>query len=116
MPAPDSSWNHGAPSTRAVGLRGSRDAGTAARLAEIALPTGSRAPGAARMVVRDHLSGLVTQRVLRDAELLVSELVTNSLDHGELRDGDSVLVSVYLVTDKAAPRDPEPVHRRRRRP
>ena len=70
------------------------------RLAEIALPTGSRAPGAARMVVDHCLSGLVTQRVLHDAELLVSELVTNSLDHGELGDGDSVLVSVYLATDR----------------
>jgi anti-sigma regulatory factor (Ser/Thr protein kinase) len=70
------------------------------RLAEIALPTGSRAPGAARMVVDHCLSGLVTQQVLDDAELLVSELVTNSLDHGELGDDDSVLVSVYLATDR----------------
>jgi anti-sigma regulatory factor (Ser/Thr protein kinase) len=70
------------------------------RLADIALPPGSRAPGAARMVVDHCLSGLVTQRVLHDAQLLVSELVTNSLDHGELGDGDSVLVSVYLATDR----------------
>jgi anti-sigma regulatory factor (Ser/Thr protein kinase) len=69
------------------------------RLAEIALPPGPRAPGAARCVVDHCLSGLVAQRVLHDTELLVSELVTNSLDHGELGDGDSVLLSVYLVTD-----------------
>lgn len=69
------------------------------RLAEIALPPGPRAPGAARVVVDHCPSGLVTQRVLHDAELLVSELVTNSLDHGELGAGDSVLVSVYLATD-----------------
>jgi anti-sigma regulatory factor (Ser/Thr protein kinase) len=68
-------------------------------LGEIALPTGSRAPGAARMIVDHCLSGLVTQRVLHDAQLLVSELVTNSLDHGELGDADTVLVSVYLATD-----------------
>jgi anti-sigma regulatory factor (Ser/Thr protein kinase) len=69
------------------------------RLAEIALPPGPRAPGAARVVVDHCLCGLVTQRVLHDAELLVSELVTNSLDHGELGAGDRVLVSVYLATD-----------------
>ena len=66
------------------------------RLAEITLPTGSRAPGAARMVVDHCLSGLVTHRVLDNAELLV----TKSLDHGELGDGDSVRVSVYLATDR----------------
>jgi len=69
------------------------------RLAEIALPIGPRAPGAARMVVEHCLSGLVRQRVLHDAVLLVSELVTNSLDHGELVDGDSVLVRIYLGTE-----------------
>jgi anti-sigma regulatory factor (Ser/Thr protein kinase) len=69
------------------------------RLAEIALPRGSRAPGAARIVVDHCLSGLVTQRILDDVELLVSELVTNSLDHGELGDSDRVLVRVYLATD-----------------
>jgi len=69
------------------------------RLAEIALPPGPRAPGAARVVVDHCLRGLVTQRVLHDAELLVSELVTNSVDHGELGAGDSVLVTIYLATD-----------------
>jgi anti-sigma regulatory factor (Ser/Thr protein kinase) len=70
------------------------------RLAEIGLPPGLRAPGAARCVVDHCLSGLVTRRVLRDAELLVTELVTNSVDHGELGDDDSVLVSIYLATDR----------------
>ena len=83
----------------ASGRRGDAPRGELTRLAEIAIPTGSRAPGAARMVVDHCLSGLVTQRILHDAELLVSELVTNSIDHGELGDGDSVLVSVYLATD-----------------
>jgi anti-sigma regulatory factor (Ser/Thr protein kinase) len=69
-------------------------------LAEIALPPGPRAPGAARVVVDHCLCGLVTQRVLHDAELLVSELVTNSIDHGELGAGDSVLVSISLATDR----------------
>jgi anti-sigma regulatory factor (Ser/Thr protein kinase) len=69
------------------------------RLAEIALPIGSGAPGAARMVVDHCLSGLVTQRILVDAELLVSELVTNSLDHGQLSDEDRVLMRIYLAAD-----------------
>jgi anti-sigma regulatory factor (Ser/Thr protein kinase) len=70
-----------------------------ARLAEIVLPTDVRAPGAARMVVAHCLNGLVTQRILRDAELLASEVVTNSIDHGQLGDGDSVLLRVFLATD-----------------
>ena len=68
-------------------------------LAEIALPTGSSAPGAARMVVVHCLTGLVSQQILLDAQLLVSEVVTNSLTHGELSDGDAVLVRVYLAAD-----------------
>ena len=86
---------------RAEARRRNGDApiGEPTRLAEITLPTGPRAPGAARCVVDHCLSGLVTRGVLHDAELLVSELVTNSIDHGELGEDDSVLVSVYLATD-----------------
>jgi anti-sigma regulatory factor (Ser/Thr protein kinase) len=68
-------------------------------LAEIALPTGSGAPGAARMVVAHCLTGLVSQQILHDAQLLVSEVVTNSLTHGELGDGDTVVVRVYLAAE-----------------
>jgi anti-sigma regulatory factor (Ser/Thr protein kinase) len=69
------------------------------RLAEIALPAGAGAPGAARMVIAHCLTGLVAERILHDAELLVSELVTNSLDHGQLGDGDAVLVRVFLAAE-----------------
>jgi anti-sigma regulatory factor (Ser/Thr protein kinase) len=68
-------------------------------LAEIAVPAGSRAPGAARMIVRHCLSGLVTHRILHDAELLVSELVTNCVVHGELSAGQSVVVSIHVAAD-----------------
>jgi anti-sigma regulatory factor (Ser/Thr protein kinase) len=68
-------------------------------LAEIALPTGSSAPGAARMVIAHCLTGLVSQHILLDAQLLVSEVVTNSLRHGHLSDGDTVLVRLYLAAD-----------------
>jgi anti-sigma regulatory factor (Ser/Thr protein kinase) len=69
------------------------------QLAEIALPTGSGAPGAARMVVAHCLNGLVSHEILLDAQLLVSEIVTNSLRHGELSGGDTVLVRVFVASD-----------------
>ena len=69
------------------------------KLVEIALPTGSGAPGAARMIVTHCLSGLVTHRVLHDAELLVSELVTNSVIHGQLSADSTVQVSIYVAAD-----------------
>jgi anti-sigma regulatory factor (Ser/Thr protein kinase) len=69
------------------------------RLAEVALPKGSRAPGAARMVIAHCLTGLVSDRILPDAELLVSEVVTNCIRHGELGDGDTVVVRVYLAAE-----------------
>jgi anti-sigma regulatory factor (Ser/Thr protein kinase) len=68
-------------------------------LAEIAVPAGSGAPGAARMIVKHCVAGLVTHRILHDAELLVSELVTNSVMHGELSAGETVLVSIYVSAD-----------------
>src|SRR4051794_40119097 len=68
-------------------------------LAELALPTGSSAPGAARMVVAHCLTGLVSRQILLDAQLLVSEVVTNSLRHGELSDDDSVIVRVSVAAD-----------------
>ena len=69
------------------------------KLAEIAIPTGSSAPGAARMVIAHCLTGLVSQRILRDVELLVSELVANCVQHGGLRDADTVLLRVYLAAE-----------------
>jgi hypothetical protein len=69
------------------------------RLAEVDLPSGPAAPGAARMIVAHCLIGLVAPPVLSDAELLVSELVTNSIEHGELSESDTVRVSVYLAAD-----------------
>lgn len=54
---------------------------------QIGLPAGSRAPGAARSHVGHHLRGQAPRRVITDAQLVVSELVTNSLEHaGMIRD------------------------------
>ena len=63
---------------------------------------GVRAPSDARRVVRETLRGAVSARTLGDAELLVSELTTNSIrhaDNGELRmeaalQGDRIRVRV----------------------
>jgi anti-sigma regulatory factor (Ser/Thr protein kinase) len=69
------------------------------RLAEIGLPACVSSPGAARIVVAGCLRGLVRPRIVEDAKLLVTELVTNSLLHGELDERDAVLVRVYLAAD-----------------
>jgi anti-sigma regulatory factor (Ser/Thr protein kinase) len=84
MSPADSSANGGVPSSR---------------LAEIAVPTGSRAPGAARQVVAQAISRLVTPRILDDTQLLVSELVTNCVRHADLAARDSVLVRIHLAAD-----------------
>jgi anti-sigma regulatory factor (Ser/Thr protein kinase) len=69
------------------------------KLTEISLPTGSDAPGAARMVIAHALTGLVSQRILGDVELLVTELVANCVQHGELRDGDHILIRVSIAAE-----------------
>ncbi len=82
-----------------------RDTGEASRgefgeLAVIALPAGTRAPGGARQVLAHCLPRLITPRILSDAQLLVSELVTNGVRHGELTGGDSVEVRIYLAAER----------------
>jgi anti-sigma regulatory factor (Ser/Thr protein kinase) len=51
---------------------------------------------AARSAVVDALKGHVDSRVLADAELLVSELVTNSVQHAGLTAGDLVRVAAAV--------------------
>jgi hypothetical protein len=119
MPASHGSSNGGARSSRAVGVPRSRDGGQAARagdpegmlecltVAVGKLRHGATALKAENRELRAEIAGLEREgggrrsgdapiRELTSAELLV----TNSLDHGELGDGDSVLVSVYLATDR----------------
>lgn len=50
-------------------------------LGDVRLPTGPELPHAARAAVHDWLDGRAPASVIRDAELLVSELVTNSCLH-----------------------------------
>ena len=56
-----------------------------------------QAPGAARVVVADCLGDRVAASVFRDAQLLVSELVTNSVRHSGVPAGSEVIVSVDLT-------------------
>jgi anti-sigma regulatory factor (Ser/Thr protein kinase) len=65
---------------------------------EVALPAGAKAPGAARIALADWLQPRVPQRVLEDAQLLASELVTNAVLHADLAPGtDVVHVGVELA-------------------
>ena len=56
-----------------------------------------QAPGAARVVVADCLGDRVAASVFHDAQLLVSELVTNSVRHSGVPAGSEVIVSVDLT-------------------
>ena len=67
------------------------------QLAEIELPIGSLAPGAARMVIDHCLTGLVAPWVLQDARLLATELVTNSVRHGDLESGTTIVLRMDLT-------------------
>ena len=87
---------------------------------EVSLPLNVAAPGAARIVVAS-LHGRVAVSVLESAQLVVSELVTNSVRHAGASAGSSVVVRVQVtdstvrleVTDPGgdgviAPRAPDP--------
>lgn len=73
---------------------------TLGKLAEITLPRNPSAPGAARIVIAHCLTGLVSQRILHEAERLVSELVAQSVQHSEIGEGGTVLVRVYLAAER----------------
>ncbi len=68
----------------------------AAALADVTIPLDARAPGVARAVVADCLADHVTSPVLDAAQLLVSELATNSLVHSATSDGDELVVRVHV--------------------
>lgn len=85
----------------AAGIRGGTGAGVSGRadateVFEVSLPLDVRAPGAARSVVAS-LGGRVPASVLETAQLLVSELVTNSVRHCGASDGARVVVRVRLT-------------------
>jgi anti-sigma regulatory factor (Ser/Thr protein kinase) len=67
--------------------------------AVVAIPLGVSAPGVARSVVAEWLVDHVAPCVLETALLLVSELVTNSVRHSGVPDGEDVVVRVDLWRD-----------------
>ena len=68
-------------------------------LLEVAIALDASAPGAARAVVAECLEDRVVTSALYDAQLLVSELVANSLLHCGGPVDDQVVVSVELTPD-----------------
>jgi anti-sigma regulatory factor (Ser/Thr protein kinase) len=63
---------------------------------EVFVPADERAPRAARQVVTSHLGDLVAPSVLANAQLLISELVTNSVRHSGVAAGEPLTVRVDL--------------------
>jgi serine/threonine-protein kinase RsbW len=63
---------------------------------EVLLAADAQAPGVARSIVVGHLGGLVAPSVLDSAQLLISELVTNSVRHSGAAAGEQLMVRVCL--------------------
>jgi serine/threonine-protein kinase RsbW len=66
------------------------------RRMEVVIASGLDAPAAARAAVTAWLSPQVADQVLDDAQLLVSELVTNSVRHAQLDAGATLRVTVEI--------------------
>jgi len=95
--------NGRAPSSRRrVGVRSELD-GLRARATgrlhagAVRLPCDVHAPGAARLVVAQRLRDRVAAGVLDNAQLVVSELVTNSVRHSGARVTDAVVLRVEFT-------------------
>ena len=67
--------------------------------AEVAIPLGVQAPGVARSVIAQSLANHVAPSVLETALLLVSELVSNSVRHSGVPEGEDLVVRVRLWHD-----------------
>ncbi len=75
----------------------------------LSLPAGVSTPGAARAALGEE--GLsVPPRLLSDLQLLVSELVTNSVRHADLAPGQRIELRVHVVprTVRVEVEDPGP--------
>ncbi len=71
----------------------------AGTLTQIVLPADRRAPSSARTLLDLCVGGLVDARVLSDAQLLISELVTNSIVHSGIGARDEVVVRIRLGSE-----------------
>jgi anti-sigma regulatory factor (Ser/Thr protein kinase) len=70
--------------------------GEQAEMVEACLPLDVQAPGAARLIVADFLRGRVSPRQFDTAQLIISELVSNSLRHNAAPSEQAVVIRVSL--------------------
>ncbi|HEV3389334.1 MAG TPA: ATP-binding protein [Solirubrobacteraceae bacterium] len=70
------------------------------RSISIRIPGGDDAPTRARRSVRAQLAGHIPATTASDAELLVSELVTNSVVHANVGAGRALTVDVTTLDDR----------------
>ena len=68
-------------------------------LGEVVLPADAAAAGAARIVIGHCLTGLVSRRIVAEAQVHGGELVSNSLLHAQVGGGDVVRVRVYVGSE-----------------
>jgi anti-sigma regulatory factor (Ser/Thr protein kinase) len=68
-------------------------------LLEVTMPSAAGAPAAARAAVTAWVSGRVSELVLADAQLLVVELVTNSVRHARAPADAVITVRVRVCAD-----------------
>ena len=71
-----------------------------AELASVIIPLDGRAPGLARSVVVRCLAEHLVTPVLESAQLIVSEMVTNSVSHSGAPEGDDLVVRVHMWRGK----------------
>jgi anti-sigma regulatory factor (Ser/Thr protein kinase) len=76
---------------------------------ELSLPPDASAPGRARAALAP-LQPRIPPAAFENLRLLVTEVVTNSLRHAGLTDGDSIGLAVSILTDRVVVecRDPGP--------
>ena len=68
-------------------------------LVELMIEPGPGAPGVARRAIAGALGERVAEPVLANAQLVMSELVTNSVRHSGMPDGDELVVRVRVWRD-----------------
>jgi anti-sigma regulatory factor (Ser/Thr protein kinase) len=71
-------------------------AGVPVRRMEVAIGAGLDAPAMARAAIAPWLASRVSEKLLGDAQLLLSELVTNSVVHAQLPPGAAIRISVEI--------------------
>jgi anti-sigma regulatory factor (Ser/Thr protein kinase) len=72
----------------------------AARVASVVVPASGMAPALARHLVRAELRSHVGEPELEDLELIVTELVTNSVRHSGIEAGSPIVVRAELAENR----------------